>query len=113
MEKGIEYGYVRVSSEEQNVRRQIIAMLNVGIKKENIYIDKQTGKDFHRIPSSCRLRIFSLSFSATKDNICKTKSAINVPIKSLFILTSRQEKTFIEKIMRKCCLCCKPEIYYT
>lgn len=48
MKKGIEYGYVRVSSMEQNVSRQITAMLNAGIRKENIYIDKQTGKDFHR-----------------------------------------------------------------
>lgn len=48
MEKGMEYGYVRVSSVEQNVSRQIIAMLNAGIKKENIYVDRQTGKDFHR-----------------------------------------------------------------
>ena len=48
MKKGIEYGYVRVSSMEQNVSRQITAMLNAGIRKENIYVDKQTGKDFHR-----------------------------------------------------------------
>lgn len=48
MEKGMEYGYVRVSSVEQNVSRQIIAMLNARIKKENIYVDRQTGKDFHR-----------------------------------------------------------------
>ena len=42
------YAYVRVSSQEQNEDRQIIAMTNIGIRKENIYIDKQSGKDFER-----------------------------------------------------------------
>ena len=42
------YGYVRVSTREQNEDRQIIAMQEVGIKKKNIYIDKQSGKDFNR-----------------------------------------------------------------
>ena len=42
MKKGIEYGYVRVSSMEQNVSRQITAMLNAGIRKENISVDTQT-----------------------------------------------------------------------
>jgi len=42
------YAYVRVSSQEQNEDRQIIAMTDIGIRKENIYIDKQSGKDFER-----------------------------------------------------------------
>jgi DNA invertase Pin-like site-specific DNA recombinase len=42
------YGYVRVSSMEQNEDRQMIALKNVGVHSENIYIDKQSGKDFHR-----------------------------------------------------------------
>ena len=42
------YGYVRVSTREQNENRQMIAMKEVGIKKENIYMDKQSGKDFNR-----------------------------------------------------------------
>lgn len=43
------YGYVRVSSKDQNEDRQIIAMLKEGIPKKNIYVDKQTGKDFERV----------------------------------------------------------------
>ena len=43
-----EYGYVRVSTKEQNEERQMIALKEIGIKKENIYIDKQSGKDFNR-----------------------------------------------------------------
>lgn len=42
------YGYVRVSSTDQNEDRQMLEMANLNIKKENIYIDKQSGKDFNR-----------------------------------------------------------------
>ena len=42
------YGYVRVSSRDQNEDRQLMAMNEMGIKKKNIYIDKQSGKDFDR-----------------------------------------------------------------
>ena len=42
------YGYVRVSSHEQNEDRQIIALNEVGVKSEWIYVDKQSGKDFNR-----------------------------------------------------------------
>lgn len=42
------YGYVRVSTKEQNYDRQRIALENVGIKKECIYADKLSGKDFDR-----------------------------------------------------------------
>lgn len=44
----LRYGYVRVSSKDQNEDRQMLAMLNEGIEKENIYLDKQSGKDFNR-----------------------------------------------------------------
>lgn len=44
----MEYGYVRVSSKMQNEDRQIIALINYGVKKENIFADKQSGKDFDR-----------------------------------------------------------------
>lgn len=40
------YGYVRVSSQEQNLARQVIEMKKVGVEK--IYEDKQSGKDFNR-----------------------------------------------------------------
>ncbi|MDR2672197.1 MAG: recombinase family protein [Coriobacteriales bacterium] len=42
------YGYVRVSSTEQNEDRQMVALAAAGIIQENIYIDKQSGKDFVR-----------------------------------------------------------------
>jgi len=43
------YGYVRVSTREQNETRQLIALQAVGIPPDNIYIDKQSGKDFNRV----------------------------------------------------------------
>ena len=42
------YGYVRVSTKEQNVARQIQALLSEGIEEKNIYIDRQSGKDYKR-----------------------------------------------------------------
>ena len=41
-------GYVRVSTVEQNEARQIEALLNKGVEKENIYTDKQSGKNANR-----------------------------------------------------------------
>lgn len=42
------YGYVRVSTREQKEDRQLIAMEEYGVSRENIYLDKQSGKDFNR-----------------------------------------------------------------
>ena len=42
------YAYVRVSSTDQNEDRQMIAMEQAGVPEGNIYIDKQSGKDFNR-----------------------------------------------------------------
>lgn len=42
------YGYVRVSSKDQNEDRQMIALREVGVTDKNIFVDKQSGKDFNR-----------------------------------------------------------------
>lgn len=42
------YGYVRVSSTDQNEDRQLIALSSCDIPQKNIYMDKQSGKDFNR-----------------------------------------------------------------
>ena len=42
------YGYVRVSTQKQKTDRQTIELLEVGLEKRKIYIDKQSGKDFNR-----------------------------------------------------------------
>ena len=42
------YGYIRVSSRDQNEDRQLIAMKEMNVPDENIYMDKQSGTDFNR-----------------------------------------------------------------
>ena len=42
------YGYIRVSSKDQKEDRQQIALKEVGDERLNIYVDKQSGKDFNR-----------------------------------------------------------------
>ena len=44
----MDYGYIRVSSMDQNEDRQRLAMEQAAIPKRNIYMDKQSGKDFDR-----------------------------------------------------------------
>lgn len=50
----MEYGYIRVSRKEQNIDRQMAALLKEGLDKKHIFIDKQSGKNFDR-PSYKRL----------------------------------------------------------
>ena len=42
------YGYVRVSSTDQNEERQMIALREADVHEKNIFMDKQSGKDFDR-----------------------------------------------------------------
>ena len=42
------YAYIRVSSKDQNETRQLLSMKELNIKKENIFIDKQSGCNFNR-----------------------------------------------------------------
>lgn len=44
----MDYGYIRVSSASQNIDRQMEEITKFGINVNNIYIDKQSGKDFER-----------------------------------------------------------------
>ena len=45
---GMVYGYIRVSSTDQNEDRQLIALYGKGVPDERIYMDRQSGKDFKR-----------------------------------------------------------------
>ena len=42
------FGYIRVSSTDQNENRQVDALMQVGVPRKNLYLDKQSGKDFDR-----------------------------------------------------------------
>lgn len=44
----IVYGYIRVSSKDQNEARQQIAMREFGVEAQRVYLDRQSGKDFNR-----------------------------------------------------------------
>ena len=50
------YGYIRVSSRDQNEDRQRIAMRDAGVENARIYMDKQSGKDFNRTQYQRMLR---------------------------------------------------------
>lgn len=45
---GQTYGYIRVSSKDQNEDRQRVALAEKEIPPKNLYVDKQSGKDFQR-----------------------------------------------------------------
>ena len=61
----MEYGYMRVSSKEQNEERQRVALLESGLKEKNIYLDKQSGKDFKRPQYKALYR------KLKKDDVCR------------------------------------------
>ena len=48
MAENISFGYVRISSDDQNEARQIVTMRELGIDERHIFIDKKSGKDFSR-----------------------------------------------------------------
>lgn len=50
------YGYARVSTREQNEDRQLIALVEAGVPEKNIFMDKQSGKDFQRPQYQCLMR---------------------------------------------------------
>lgn len=51
------YGYIRVSTKEQNIDRQLTALSLENISKEQIFIDRASGKNFNRIEYQCLLTI--------------------------------------------------------
>jgi len=47
------YGYIRVSTREQNEDRQLIALREIAVPEANLFMDKQSGKDFQRMDYHC------------------------------------------------------------
>lgn len=62
-----EYGYIRVSSRDQNEERQLIAMRELKIPGTHIFTDKQSGKDFDR--PQYRLQVLSFVAENERANI--------------------------------------------
>lgn len=76
------YGYARVSAKDQNEERQLIALADAGVEEKNIYMDKQSGKDFNRpqykrLVKSCVLVICYISSASTVWDATTKKSRIS------------------------------------
>lgn len=118
MEKKV-FGYARVSSYEQNEDRQLIALKEMGVPKKQIYVDKQSGKNFdrpayqrllRRLDSSCILFVKSIdrlgrNYSDLNEQwriITKEKGA-DIVVIDMPLLDTRREKnllgTFISDIV--------------
>lgn len=84
------YGYARVSSTDQNELRQLLALRARNIPEENIFIDKQSGRDFIR-PQYVELVLQILSFVAQSERVGSYRprhraAAISVSIDALMRL---------------------------
>ena len=71
------YGYARVSTREQNLDRQLVALEEFGVERGNIFADKASGRDFER-PEWIRMRaalkagdVVVLALRNTPDNLSK------------------------------------------
>ena len=113
------YGYMRVSSKEQNEDRQRIALIEMGVPEKNIYMDKQSGKDFERRQYKKLLRKLdenSVLFIKSIDRLGRNYSDLNeqwriitkekkadIVVIDMPILDTRREKnllgTFISDIV--------------
>ena len=113
------YGYMRVSSKEQNEDRQRIALLEMGVQERNIFMDKQSGKDFDRTQYKRLLRKLdknSVLYVKSIDRLGRNYSDLNeqwriitkekkadIVVIDMPILDTRREKnllgTFISDIV--------------
>lgn len=90
------YGYIRVSSKDQNEDRQIVAMKEQGISQRDIFMDKMSGKDFQReqyqllkriLRRGDELYIHSLDrFGRNKDEIVQEWNAITKELQADIIV---------------------------
>jgi len=79
--RGKSYGYVRVSTKEQNEDRQLIAMHAHGIEDKQIFVDKQSGKDFCRPQYQkliCELKANDLLYIKSIDRLGRNYEEIQV-----------------------------------
>lgn len=73
------FGYVRVSTKEQNTDRQIVAMKELGINERDVFIDKASGKDFERPQYQAlkaQLRKGDLVYISSLDRLGRNSDAI-------------------------------------
>ena len=92
-----EYGYVRVSSTDQNEERQLIVMNERRVSAGNIYIDKQSGKDLMgTFIADLVLQILSFVAQSERENIRKRQSQGIAAAKKRGVRFGRPEKPIPE-----------------
>ena len=100
MEKNVEnekaniYGYARVSTAEQKEDRQVEALKEYGVKEDNIFIDKKSGKDFEREEYQLLKKIMK----RTQNNVLIIKSIDRLGRNYKEILREWQELTHELKV---------------
>lgn len=73
------YAYLRVSTREQNEERQLLAIEGLGIPEKNVYLDKESGKNFHRsgyVKLKSKLRRGDLLYVKSIDRLGRNYSEI-------------------------------------
>lgn len=73
------YAYLRVSTKEQNEERQLLAIEGLGIPEKNVYLDKESGKNFHRsgyVKLKAKLRRGDLLYVKSIDRLGRNYSEI-------------------------------------
>jgi len=94
---GIAYSLIRVSTEEQNEARQVIRMLNLGILKENIVVEKESGKSTVRSKYHELVKRLKAGDTLYIENIDRLSRDYDGIIKEWDILT-RQKKITLKVI---------------
>lgn len=113
------YGYMRVSSKEQNEDRQKIALTEMGVPENNIYMDKQSGKDFERTQYKRLLRKLnenSVLYIKSIDRLGRNYGELNeqwriitkekkadIVVIDMPLLDTRREKESARNIYQRCC----------
>ena len=116
------YGYIRVSSRDQNEDRQLLAIQQLSIAQENIFIDKQSGKDFQRPQYKKLVRklkkddvLYIKSIDRLGRNYAEileqwrilTKSkGIDIVVLDMPLLDTRRGKDLIRSSATSSCKCC-------
>ena len=91
----MEYGYIRVSTKEQNEQRQIHALKEYGISEKNIYMDKQSGKDFNRKQYQKMLRKMNKGDALVVKSIDRLGRNYEEILEQWRILTREKEITIV------------------
>ena len=91
----MEYGYARVSTKEQNEQRQIVALEAFGLSREQIFMDKQSGKDFQRAGYRRLLRRLKAGDTLVVKSIDRLGRNYNEILEQWRIITKEKEAAIV------------------